>query len=82
MRKLLKFNPVTRFVKKGVKYMNLPYTTLNAYQIESSTALIYRSQVTEDEDWYDILEWYTDNRAEIRNLIALGDNFEKKIHAK
>ena len=62
--------------------MNLPYSIFNAYQVETRADLIYRSQVTEDEDWYNILAWYTYNRAEIQTLIALGDDFEKKIHAK
>ena len=73
---------MTRFVKKGVKYMNLPYTIFNAHQVETRAYLIYRSQVTKDEDWYDILEWFTYNKPEIGTLIALGDDFEKKIHAK
>ena len=73
---------MTRFVKKGVKYINLPSPILNAHQVKSKALLIYRSQVTEDEDWYDILDWFKENRAAIETLIALGDNFEKKIHAK
>ena len=66
--------------------MNLPSLVLNQNnrenQVESRTTLIYRSQVTEDEDWYDILDWFKENRANMETLIALGDNFEKKIHAK
>ena len=66
--------------------MNLPSLVLNQNnrenQVESRTTLIYRSQVTKDEDWYDLLNWYKENRGTIDTLIALGDNFEKKIHAK
>ena len=73
---------MTRFVKKGVKLVSLSSPILNEHQNESQAVLIYRSQVTEDEDWYDILDWFKENRAAIENLIALGDNFEKKIHVK
>ena len=66
--------------------MNLPSLVLNQNnrenQVESRTTLIYRSQVTKDEDWYDLLNWYKENRGTIDTLIALGDNFEKKIHGK
>ena len=66
--------------------MNLPSLVLNQNnrenQVESRTTLIYRSQVTKDEDWYDLLNWYKENRGTIDTLIALGDNFEKKIHVK
>ena len=62
--------------------MNLPSLVLNQNnrenQVESRTTLIYRSQVTKDEDWYDLLNWYKENRGTIDTLIALGDNFEKK----
>ena len=73
---------MTRFVKKGVKLVSLSSPILNEHQNESQAVLIYRSQVTEDRDWYDILDWFKENRAAIENLIALGDNFEKKIHVK
>ena len=69
---------MTRFVEKGVKFINLQTTSI----YEAPTAVIYRSQVTEDEDWYDILNWIKENRADIETLIALGDNFEKKILEK
>ena len=65
--------------------MELPSPTIKfnvtywTEEIDSGTALIYRSQVTEDEDWYDILDWF---RYDTSTLIALGDNFEKPIHEK
>ena len=45
------------------------------------TALIYRSQVTKDEDWFDMLNSLAD-RQSFDYLVALGDDFERKIHKK
>ena len=46
------------------------------------TALIYRSQVREDEDWYEILNWRTDNDRIIDSMVALGDDYKKKFYQK
>ena len=69
---------MTRFVKKGLKYVKLPSSEL----IDSKTALVYRSQVTEDEDWYKILDWRRDSTSDIGTLVALGDDYKKEFYQK
>ena len=75
---------MTRFVEKGVKFINLQTTSF--YEVPTSfigmrTAVIYRSQVTKDEDWYEILNSLAERQA-YDYLVTLGDDFEKKIHDK
>ena len=91
--KLQKSNPVIRFVNNGVKFTKLPPSlfkfdftmnnlTLNDHKtvLDSFSAVIYRSQVTKDEDWYEILDELSGFR--VSSFISLGDDFEKQIYEK
>ena len=71
---------MTRFVEKGVKYAKLPFHRISEFKEE--TALIYRSQVKEDEDWYEVLDWWIDNDADIGTYVALGDDYKKQFYDK
>ena len=82
--KLFKFHPVNRYVEKGVKFIILQTNSFNENPhsfIGKRTAVIYRSQLTDDEDWYEILNSLAERQA-FDYLVTLGDNFEKKIHEK
>ena len=85
-------NPVIRFVEKGLKFIKLPPTfitfsdftfygvTLNelTHGAESKSVVIYRSQVTRDEDWYQMLSELSE--LDVETLISLGDDFRQPIY--
>ena len=87
-------NPVIRFVEKGLKFIKLPPTfitfsnfafygvTLNVthMEAESKSVVIYRSQVTRDEDWYQMLSELSE--LDVATLISLGDDFRQPINER
>ena len=89
-------NPVIRFVEKGLKFVKLAPTfitfsnltffgvTLNEHKIrsESDSVAIYRSQVTRDEDWYQMLSELSGLEFALFSLISLGDDFKQPIYER
>ena len=86
-------NPVIRFVEKGLKFIKLAPTfltfsnftffgvTLNEHNYsESKSVAIYRSQVTRDQDWYQMLSELSE--LDVATFISLGDDFKQPIYER